>query len=229
MNYTRWQWCYALLRNIGNRYPTSQTLAWVIAWTKLESMPPGASYNLLNTTQREPGSTDFNSVGVQNFVSFTQGIQANTQVLENGLYNNLLQALHTNTLVLPLPLQIDQELNTWCGGCNYGPAIAQHLGQGANDLFPGDASNFFKQLQFYDLWNASGLRNTTGIFKACLNAFLNHGVNFGMPTHDEIITTDWQGNKRAIQPGSHGLHAEYDYATGKTHFYTVTNVEVLVI
>jgi hypothetical protein len=43
--------------------------------------PKQARFNPLNTTLRMPGSTSFNSVGVQNYVSFDQGLDATVKTL----------------------------------------------------------------------------------------------------------------------------------------------------
>lgn len=53
----------------------------------------GAQFNPLNTTQREPGSTSFNSVGVQNYRTHAQGALATATTLKNGFYPNIVTAL----------------------------------------------------------------------------------------------------------------------------------------
>ena len=65
----------------------------VNAWQAREG--GGGANNPLNTTQKEPGSTSFNSVGVQNFISIAQGITANASVLLDGTYNDVLLALRS--------------------------------------------------------------------------------------------------------------------------------------
>lgn len=142
--YTREQWARAFLGALGNNHPTQNVVNWVVAWTRFESATGrGASYNLLNTTQREAGSTVFNSVGVQNFTSFSQGVQANAATLENGRYPALLDALRTNN---ESALGFGQSspssgvlsaLNTWCGSCGYGNQFVSISGQGLTDQFPG--------------------------------------------------------------------------------------------
>jgi hypothetical protein len=117
-SYTRAQWATDLLKAIGNSNPSIKTIYWVVGWTDYESSAGGAAYNLLNTTQRMPGSWDFNSVGVQNFTSYSQGIQANAIVLENGYYPTLLVALQSNDLssLASPPASIQNELGTWGTG-----------------------------------------------------------------------------------------------------------------
>lgn len=110
MSYTRKQFADALLKYIGNSSPAAYVEAWVIAWTRAESGPESANqvaaYNLLNTTQPEPGSTFFNCLrqsgtgdcefGVQNYLAFADGIKANGDTLMNGFYTTLYPALRDN-------------------------------------------------------------------------------------------------------------------------------------
>ena len=53
----------------------------------------GARYNPLDTTLPEPGATDMNSVGVKAYTSWSEGLAATVETLENGLYGNILAAL----------------------------------------------------------------------------------------------------------------------------------------
>ena len=200
MSYTRIEWCQDFLFQLGNRTPSPAVLNWLDGWTVLESVPPGAMYNLLNTTQREPGSTDFNTTGVQNFVSFSQGIQANITVLTNGLYPNLYHALLTNdiaSLTGPTPA-ITSELKLWCGGCDYAPTIAQVAGQRANDEFPGVdpllvAQHYIDQAA-HDTWFSNGrnLPYTTGIASAWRDKYLT-GRNMAPANGPEFKTVKWDG------------------------------------
>jgi hypothetical protein len=69
------------------------------AYTAPWANSPGPPGNPLNTTQTEPGSTNWNSVGVQAFANadgetcWYWGITANADVLLNGLYGNILAVL----------------------------------------------------------------------------------------------------------------------------------------
>jgi len=53
----------------------------------------GATNNPLNTTQPEPGATDFNTVGVKNYPTASIGEQATATTLFNGYYPDLDKAL----------------------------------------------------------------------------------------------------------------------------------------
>lgn len=53
----------------------------------------GAKWNVLNTTQPWPDSTDFNSVHVKNYATYLDGVQATVATLTNGHYTALLAAM----------------------------------------------------------------------------------------------------------------------------------------
>src|SRR5215469_2775622 len=65
------------------------------AWARAEG--GAALNNPWNTTQMAPGATAYNSVGVRNYLTPQQGIQATIQTLQNGRYGNILQALGAGT------------------------------------------------------------------------------------------------------------------------------------
>lgn len=70
---------------------TPQNLVFLNAWARAEG--GSASNNPFNTTQGAPGATSYNSVGVRNYVTPSQGIGATVQTLNNGRYGNILAAL----------------------------------------------------------------------------------------------------------------------------------------
>lgn len=139
--YTREEWSTALLKAIGNINPDSKVIKWVVAWTSIETThPPGAAYNLLNTTEpNTPGVvSNFNSVGVKNYDTFAHGIQANAKVLQNGRYNLLdtwLRSGHSG--LYTVNGTINQELSVWGTGSVHN-SILERLGQHMNDEFPGN-------------------------------------------------------------------------------------------
>lgn len=133
MSYTRDQWSRAFLAGIGNTNPTQNIVNWVINWTASEGSSVGGQgdYNLLNTTQSMPGSYGGGSQGnIQYFSDFASGVQANSLVLQNGLYPNLLNALQTNNEAElgfggNPSSGVMSDLSTWCGGCGYGGWFAK--------------------------------------------------------------------------------------------------------
>ena len=71
---------------------TSENVKAVSAWEQAEGTK--ASFNPLATTQSGfSGETRFNSVGVKNYATYQDGIDANVHALTNGRYPNVLAAL----------------------------------------------------------------------------------------------------------------------------------------
>jgi hypothetical protein len=78
---TRETFAKALLYEL--KAPATQRNLWaLVAWMQAEGST--ASFNPLATTQEMPGATDFNSVGVKNYVSFKQGVEATAKTLNHG-------------------------------------------------------------------------------------------------------------------------------------------------
>ena len=85
------QWAKDFLTQIGAPITASNVQA-ITAWEQAEGTK--AAYNPLATTQGGfAGETQFNSVGVKNYVSYQDGLAANVKVINNGLYPNILAAL----------------------------------------------------------------------------------------------------------------------------------------
>ncbi len=145
MSFTREQWAKDFLIRMGNPVPNQDVIDWVVGWSVYETNTnSGAKFNLLNTTQPMPGATDFNSVGVKNYTSYAQGIQANQITVQNGRYGYLSQALFTNNMrVLNPPSSgVQSDLHTWCGGCGYGANFASVGPSHRGDVFSyGDAQS----------------------------------------------------------------------------------------
>jgi hypothetical protein len=83
-------WAKDLLRTLGMPVSNENVRA-IVAWEQAEGTSAG--YNPLATTQSSPGATDFNSVGVKNYSSYSDGIDATVKTLTNGLYDPILAAL----------------------------------------------------------------------------------------------------------------------------------------
>lgn len=92
--FTQLTWARALL--VALRFPvTADNVAAITAWEMAEGghWYNTAYYNPLNTTQRMPGATVFNSVGVRAYTSWKQGLEATIITLKNGYYGGILDAL----------------------------------------------------------------------------------------------------------------------------------------
>jgi hypothetical protein len=84
------RWAKDFLTKLGMPV-TSENVKAVVAWQKAEGT--AAKFNPLATTQPWDGATKFNSVGVRNFATYQDGVDANVKVITNGLYENVLAAL----------------------------------------------------------------------------------------------------------------------------------------
>lgn len=87
-------WQAQILRGVGAK-PTVQNLLFANDWAKAEG--GSASNNPFNTTQHAPGAGSYNSVGVRNYTSPQQGIQATIDTLNNGRYQPIIDALRSGT------------------------------------------------------------------------------------------------------------------------------------
>ncbi len=92
----------------------------VVAWQAAEGTQ--AAWNPLATTHRMEGSTDFNSVGVQNFVSLAQGLQGTYETIANGWdvyrYGAIVRSLRRCAPAMQTALAINA--SSWCPGCTLG-------------------------------------------------------------------------------------------------------------
>lgn len=111
-------WITALLTSIGAP-ATQANINSMASWISHESVYPGNGqntgglYNPLNTTLNESGASDYNSVGVKNYVSEAQGIEATAATLLNGDYNDVVAALRSGN---GLCGQSFAGLSEWSGG-----------------------------------------------------------------------------------------------------------------
>ena len=89
--YTPQAWAPAFLRLAGLPRTRCDRAA-VVAWIGAEGSNP-AWHNLLDSTLPEPGSRPVNSVGVQAYTSWRQGLRASAATIRNGYYPGVLAAL----------------------------------------------------------------------------------------------------------------------------------------
>jgi hypothetical protein len=86
----RQQFATDLLARLGMPQ-TAENVRALVAWQQAEGTR--AAFNPLATTQGSPGASDFNSVGVKNYTSYAQGLDATVTTLRNGRYGEILAAL----------------------------------------------------------------------------------------------------------------------------------------
>src|SRR5207237_8354923 len=73
--------------------------------------------NPLNTTQGYPGATNYNSVGVKNYRTPYDGIQATATTLRNGRYDAILSALRSgDPYAYADKIAVAQAIRTWGTG-----------------------------------------------------------------------------------------------------------------
>ena len=70
---------------------TDGNLLLLSAWSQMEG--GGATWNPFNSTQPKPGATNYNSVGVKNYRTAQDGIEATYTTISNGYYKNIVDAL----------------------------------------------------------------------------------------------------------------------------------------
>jgi peptidoglycan hydrolase CwlO-like protein len=114
-------WAAELMRALGTPGCRPNLIA-VVAWQYSEFTQ--ATWNPLADTLAMPGSTAFNSVGVQNYASLDQGLQAIRTTLTNGPglgYGTIVSAL----AACSDPMTTARAINAsaWCRGCAGGTYV----------------------------------------------------------------------------------------------------------
>jgi hypothetical protein len=74
----------------------AETRRFLHAWAQAEG--GGAAWNPLNSTMKIPGSTDYNSAGVQNYPRPVWGVAATAMTLTNGNYGTIVGSIQAGTL-----------------------------------------------------------------------------------------------------------------------------------
>jgi peptidoglycan hydrolase CwlO-like protein len=113
------EWAYRFLEHLGAP-ACRHNLVVVVAWQSNEFTQ--ARWNPLATTHRMARSTSFNDVGVQNYVSLTQGLRASAETLTGGAdpygYGAILDALGRCDDAMTTARAI--RASAWCRGCSRG-------------------------------------------------------------------------------------------------------------
>lgn len=92
--------------------PTKDNMTFMYAWRQAEGGK--ATNNPFNTTQKMPGATNYNSVGVKNYKSSEDGIQATCKTLNNGRYNDIVTGLKNDVGLAELSKM--ESLDVWGTG-----------------------------------------------------------------------------------------------------------------
>jgi peptidoglycan hydrolase CwlO-like protein len=118
-------WAGLFLRTVGAPECRSNTIA-LVAWQYSEFTQ--AEWNPLADTLTMPGSTTFNSVGVQNYVSLDQGLQAIRSTLTDGPglgYEAILSMLAGCSDPVSTARAINASM--WCRGCAGGQYVVNDI------------------------------------------------------------------------------------------------------
>lgn len=70
---------------------TRNNMLFLLAWRQAEGGK--ATFNPFNTTQKAKGATNYNKVGVKNYISAEQGVNSTVKTILNGRYDNIINAL----------------------------------------------------------------------------------------------------------------------------------------
>jgi hypothetical protein len=92
-DHNRIEFSYDILRRIGAPLSRENATA-ILAWQAFENTR--ARWNPLATTWRKPGSTAFNAAGVQNYVSYEQGLDATVDTLLLSYYTRVVAAFRND-------------------------------------------------------------------------------------------------------------------------------------
>lgn len=113
---------------------TAANVAFLDAWQNAER--GSAANNPLNTTQQMSGSTSYNSAGVQEYGSPTQGANATAKTLTNGYYDAIVAALQSGNPLSGDTSSMAQQLSTW----GTGPGFLQSMLGGASSVTPAGSN-----------------------------------------------------------------------------------------
>lgn len=86
------EWAYDFLTEI-NCPVTMTNVQFLYDWMHMESGGGGGKFNPLNTVQPWPGATDYNTVGVKNYLTYEDGIAATRTVIAEVPYADIVAAL----------------------------------------------------------------------------------------------------------------------------------------
>ncbi|MEA2558088.1 MAG: hypothetical protein QOG88_1626 [Actinomycetota bacterium] len=120
------QWAGQLLGKLGDP-ACSENVTALVTWQAAEST--AARFNPLATTHDMPGSTSMNPVGVRNYASLGQGLDATVETLQNGSptygYTSILDSLAACASADQTVAAVNA--SSWCSGCAFGGYVTNLL------------------------------------------------------------------------------------------------------
>ena len=116
------QWGALLLDRLHAPRCANNIIA-IVAWTSQEGTSAG--WNPLATTYDMPGASSFNSVGVRNYGSLEQGLDATVATLQKGLDAHGYRAIVEDLRLCADPVVTATAINAsdWCHGCAGGAYV----------------------------------------------------------------------------------------------------------
>lgn len=93
---------------------TKENMKFFYAWRQSEGAK--ATYNPFNTTQPYNNASKYNSVGVRNYKSESDGINATVKTLKNGRYDCIVDGLKNNIGAKKISTKCISQLKTWGTG-----------------------------------------------------------------------------------------------------------------
>lgn len=210
-------WAVDLLGTLGMPV-TPDNVRFLNAWAQAEGSR--AAFNPLATTQPASGASSFNSVGVRNYTSYEQGLQATAQTLRNGNYGGILSALRSGTSAVSAAQAV--AASPWgtgsgvlrvlnAGGGGSAPQISGVGRRGMSAPVGGgsgtatynmgpDATTLDPQVLAQDFGYAAAFYNSDPSLKALIDrAVSEHWDPQGNRFAAELMGTDWYKKHDAAQ------------------------------
>jgi peptidoglycan hydrolase-like protein with peptidoglycan-binding domain len=103
---------YKKLLEILGAPSSNENLKFLYAWRQAEGK--AGKYNPFNTTHSLPGSTNFNKVGVKNYLTIEDGLSATIKTLKNGRYSCIVDGLKND--IGASEIAKCESLHTWGTG-----------------------------------------------------------------------------------------------------------------
>jgi hypothetical protein len=169
---------------------TSTNLRALYAVEHLEG--PSNYYNPLNVIQKEPGSWDINSVPVQGYPNFDEGVQGTVTLLSNPHWAGVRQALAASESVQSV-LDAFQAAYTWDSGIHFssGSAIYDFERGRSVGPNPGDGTTLSQRIG-----NMNGAGGAEGVTSTASSTSSSGG---GTSFWSELLPWNWGSDIKSAE------------------------------
>lgn len=173
------QWASDLLGSLGDK-ATGPDEQFIENWLPREGTaavnnPMATTLGSAQSGVSVPGSTNFNSEGVQNYPTYASGLGATKSTLQEPRYSAIAAALKSgNPYTYPNQGALESEFTTWSGSgytgvtsgtspdyVSPGLAASSSSGKLAGSPAPSSSSNAAKKATTASIWNPLGSITTT--------------------------------------------------------------------